>query len=52
MSLGSFKNAINNFFYKSYISNIRGAYDTFPDFFVQAFKIVVDSWKYPYDQFL
>ena len=26
--------------------NVRGAYDKFPDFFVQAFKIVVDSWKF------
>ncbi len=25
---------------------IRGAYDKFPDFFIQAFKIVVDSWKF------
>ena len=25
---------------------IRGAYDNFPDFFVWAFKIVVDSWKF------
>ena len=25
---------------------IRGAYDRFPDFFVRAFKIVVDSWKF------
>ena len=25
---------------------IRGAYDKFPDFFVQAFKIGVDSWKF------
>ena len=24
---------------------IRGAFNMFPDFFVQAFKIVVDSWK-------
>ena len=24
---------------------IRGAFNKFPDFFVQAFKIVVDSWK-------
>ena len=31
---------------KSYISNIRGAFNMFPDFFVQAFKIVVDSWKF------
>ena len=23
----------------------RGAFNKFPDFFVQAFKIVVDSWK-------
>ena len=29
--------------YKSYI---RGAFNKFPDFFVQAFKIVVDSWKF------
>ena len=26
--------------------NIPGAYDKFPDFFVQAFKIVLDSWKF------
>ena len=26
--------------------NIRGAYDTFPDFFREAFKIVEDSWKF------
>ena len=26
--------------------NIRGAYDKFPDFFVQAFKIVMDSWTF------
>ena len=25
---------------------IRGAFNTFPGFFVQAFKIVVDSWKF------
>ena len=25
---------------------LRGAYDKFPDFFVWAFKIVVDSWKF------
>ena len=24
---------------------VRGAFNKFPDFFVQAFKIVVDSWK-------
>ena len=27
--------------------NMRGAFNNFPDFFVQAFKIVVDSWKFP-----
>ena len=32
--------------YKSYISNICGAFNKFPDFFVPAFKIVVDSWKF------
>ena len=26
--------------------NIRSAFNKFPDFFVQAFKIVVDSWKF------
>ena len=25
---------------------IRGPFNKFPDFFVQAFKIVVDSWKF------
>ena len=28
-----------------YTIHIRGAYDKIPDFFVWAFKIVVDSWK-------
>ena len=26
--------------------NVRGTFNKFPDFFVQAFKIVVDSWKF------
>ena len=26
--------------------NIRCAFNKFPDFFVQAFKIVIDSWKF------
>ena len=26
--------------------DIRGAFNKFPDFFVQTFKIVVDSWKF------
>ena len=25
---------------------LRGAFNKFPDIFVQAFKIVVDSWKF------
>ena len=25
---------------------LRGVFNKFPDFFVQAFKIVVDSWKF------
>ena len=25
---------------------VQGAYDKFPDFFVWAFEIVVDSWKF------
>ena len=28
------------------LGHIRGAFNKFPDFFVQAFKIVVDSWKF------
>ena len=28
------------------LTNIRGEFKMFPDFFVQAFKIVVDSWKF------
>ena len=28
------------------IFQLRGAFNKFPDFFVQAFKIVVDSWKF------
>ena len=31
---------------KSFIYWICGAFNKFPDFFVQAFKIVVDSWKF------
>ena len=27
-------------------ANIRGAFNKFPDFFVQAFRIVIDSWKF------
>ena len=25
---------------------VRGAFNKFPDFFIQAFKIVIDSWKF------
>ena len=34
----------NEFFY--FIKAIQGAYDMFPDFFVWAFKILIDSWKF------
>ena len=27
-------------------NRVRGSFNKFPDFFVQAFKIVVDSWKF------
>ena len=30
----------------SLLMYIRGAFNRFPDFFVQTFKIVVDSWKF------
>ena len=29
-----------------YKVKLRGAFNRFPDFFVQAFKIVIDSWKF------
>ena len=35
-----------DYFVFLFSSYIRGAYDKFPDFFVQAFKIVIDSWKF------
>ena len=28
------------------LDEVRGAFNTFPDFFVLAFKVVVDSWKF------
>ena len=28
------------------VQNIRGAFNKFLDFFVQTFKVVVDSWKF------
>ena len=33
------------FFNLCHLSGVRGAFCKLPDFFVQAFKIVVDSWK-------
>ena len=32
--------------YRKIFTEIRGAFNKFPDFFVQAFKIGVDSWKF------
>ena len=34
---------IKNYFYRQ---TERGAFNKFPDFFVQAFKIVIDYWKF------
>ena len=34
------------YIYIKYFSFIRGAFNKFPDIFVQAFNIVVDSWKF------
>ena len=31
---------------KKWYRNVCGAFNKFPDFFVQAFKMVVDSWKF------
>ena len=36
----------NFFFLNSGMLHLRGAFNKFPDFFVQAFKIVVDSWNF------
>ena len=30
----------------NHITVLRSAFNKFPDFFVQAFKIVIDSWKF------
>ena len=30
----------------SFSKHLRGAFNKYPDFFIQAFKIVVDSWKF------
>ena len=46
ISSGSFQNVIKKMFYKSYLFDIRGAFNKFPDFFVQIFKIGIDSWKF------
>ena len=36
-----------NIYLSIYLSiYVRGAFNKFPDFFVQAFKIVIDSWKF------
>ena len=50
---GSFNAELNQFDKSLYVSRssyrqvcIWGAYDKFPDFFVQAFTIVIDSWKF------
>ena len=32
--------------FSSCFVNLRDAFNKFPDFFVPAFKIVVDSWKF------
>ena len=41
-----FSNIICFFSFSFIIRNVRGVFNKFPDFFVQAFKIVVDSWKF------
>ena len=37
-------NQFDNYGLQLYI--VRGAFNKFPDYFVQAFKIVVDTWKF------
>ena len=36
---------IYKYVFNEYILDIRGILDKFPNFFIQAFKIDVDSWK-------
>ena len=36
----------SDFFYRGSLQNIGGAFNNCPDFFVQAFKIIVNSWKF------
>ena len=39
--------AVNKILQHYYVGDhMHGAFNKFPDFFVQAFKIVVDSWKF------
>ena len=34
-------------YFKQKVSwKLQGAFNNFPDFFVQAFKIIVESWKF------
>ena len=37
---------VDRYFHKQGLSDLHGAFNKFPDFFVQASKIVVDSWKF------
>ena len=46
MSSGLFKILTTNYSFKNHIFNVHGAFNKFTDFFVQAFKIVVESWKF------
>ena len=47
MSSGSFKNVNNKMCLQIiYYKYIRDTFNKFPDFFLQIFKIVVDSWKF------
>ena len=50
MFLNSFNVMAIRFLYEKriFLKNIylRGAFNKFPDFLVQAFRIVVDSWKF------
>ena len=43
MSSGSFKELSTNYLFITYI---HGTFNKLPDFFVQALKIVIDSWKF------
>ena len=44
--MGFISSIFFSFYFEKTLRYVRGAFNKFPDYFVQAFKIVVDSWKF------